>query len=220
MAGDREPTISHRRRMSANGVELALEIDALVAEPVIVALGARDAARHRWRDGWLLELVRGEERWPLEPGGSITIHDARPGPIVALLRVRRRCMFAGDLAANIALVDAGFHRYTLQSSAIDVTGAKRPAAIPWMTPTRSECAPWWQIDLGKPMCIVWMRIDLALRGHARHVPRVRAHPRAASSPSSQPRSFTPSTIRRGSPSTRRSSRATCASSCAPATVRL
>src|SRR5688572_9730893 len=91
-------------------IDLAVAIDGEVAS---LALGARDSARHRWRDGWLLELERGDDRWQLEPGDRVEIRDARRGPIVAHLRVRRRCVLADrDPAEDVPLIDAGFHRYT------------------------------------------------------------------------------------------------------------
>jgi len=141
----------------AESIEVALAFDADAAR---LALGARDPAGQRWRDGWLLEIARGDERWILEPGGSTEIGDARRGPIVAHLRVRRRALIAARAEDHVPLVDVAFHRYTRQST-IATERTFADGVVPWMTPTAEEPAPWWEIDLGQPRCITWMRIDLA-----------------------------------------------------------
>ena len=141
----------------AESIEIALAFDADAAK---LALGARDPAGQRWRDGWLLEIARGEERWLLEPGGSTEIGDARRGPIVAQLRVRRRSLIASRAEDNVPLGDVAFHRYTRQST-IAAERKLDEGVVPWMTATAEEAAPWWEIDLGQPRCITWMRIDLA-----------------------------------------------------------
>ncbi|HLL23365.1 MAG TPA: hypothetical protein VK427_14610, partial [Kofleriaceae bacterium] len=156
-----------RRSLAANApftIEVIAGADELVlalsfdADLVKLALGARDSTGQRWRDGWLLELERGAERWSLDGGGEIEIANARSAPVVCRLRVRRRWISAPILDEQVPLTDVAFHRYTRQSTSI---GTSSGDDVPWMTPTRAESAPWWEIDLGKPMCVVWMRVDLA-----------------------------------------------------------
>lgn len=143
---------------SNTAIEIALTIDADAAK---LALGARDPAGQRWRDAWLLEIARGDERWLIDGSGiPIEIADARRGPIVARLRVRQRVLVEGD--EQVPVSDVAFHRYTRQSTIAprdEAAAAHEP--VPWMTPTRTEAAPWWEIDLGKPMAIRFVRIDLA-----------------------------------------------------------
>lgn len=144
---------------TATAIEIAITIRA---ERARLVLAARDPAGQRWRDGWLLEIVRGDEHWTLEPGGEVEVGDARRGPITAQLRIRRRWLVGEREHDSIALADVACHRYTRQSSVIarDARAATSDP-VPWMTPTSPERAPWWEIDLGKPMAIMWMRIDLA-----------------------------------------------------------
>lgn len=144
---------------SSTAIEIAIAIRGRAAK---LALGARDPAGQRWRDGWLLEIVQGEERWLLEPGAEIEITDVRRAAIVAQLQIRRRWLVAERAEDNVALADVACHRYTRQSSVVardDKAAATEP--VPWMTPTRAESAPWWEIDLGRLMAIAWMRVDLA-----------------------------------------------------------
>jgi fatty acid CoA ligase FadD9 len=134
---------------SDTAVELALS--AGQAARVELALAPESVAGHRWRDGWVIALDGGAI---LEPGGAFV---AVALPARAQLRIRRRAIVR-DID-TVPLLDVAFHRYTRQSSAIELPVA--PIA-PWAAPTARELAPWWEIDLGRPQYIAWLRIDLAL----------------------------------------------------------
>jgi fatty acid CoA ligase FadD9 len=169
--------------LQASDAEIALEL-RLPAEHATIALAPERPAGHPWRDGWMLVLVRGAERWPLAAGGPpIELRDARAAPVRVELAVPRRAMLGvlggGGAAAEegepeaaaqepVPLVDAAFHRYTRQSTVATGEAAAAGAAAgrlgllaPWMAPTEAEPAPWWELDLGRAMCIARIRIDLA-----------------------------------------------------------
>jgi hypothetical protein len=130
-------------------IEIVLACDADAAK---LALGGRDPAGQRWRDAWLLQIVRGDDRWLLE------FVAASRSALRAVARSSRSCECVG---AMWRMSRSSMQHFT------DPRGNRRsPTRSPTETWCRGQCrraevAPWWEIDLGKPMCIVWMRIDLA-----------------------------------------------------------
>jgi fatty acid CoA ligase FadD9 len=135
---------------SSDAIRLVMRIDAANA---VVALEPIAIDGSGWRERWALELGRRGESWILERGRAIEIDEARREPISVELRVRRE-----ELAIDgerIPLADAAFHKHTRQSS---IDGERAPLAF--APKTASEPAPWWEIDLGKPLLVARMRIAL------------------------------------------------------------
>jgi fatty acid CoA ligase FadD9 len=133
------------------------------AKRATLTLAPTAPAGHRWRDAWMLELERGDDRWYLSAQSPrVEIVRARSGPVRAHLRLQHRAI-TRELE-TIVVADVACHKYTRQSSVdSDEPWPPPPMAelVRWMTPTRRERAPWWELDLGKPMYVAWLRIDVA-----------------------------------------------------------
>ncbi|HEU0031248.1 MAG TPA: thioester reductase domain-containing protein [Kofleriaceae bacterium] len=148
-----------------------VEIEASADEISLVLRIARPRARialaptwpsgHRWRDGWMLELVRGPARWFLSARSPVVELDDEIGPVRAYLRVQHRAITRAldGTIETVPVVELACHRYTRQSTVRASPGAHVPP--PWMTPTAAESRPWWELDLGRAMCVAWLRFDLA-----------------------------------------------------------
>jgi len=133
----------------------------LAADHATIVLAPSSPSGHRWRDGWMLEVSRGDERWMLSARTpAITIADARREPLHVHLRLQHRAIersLAG-VVERVPVIDFAYHRYTRQSTLREVDPA--PLA-PWAAPTELESKPWWELDLGHAMYVAWLRIDLA-----------------------------------------------------------
>jgi fatty acid CoA ligase FadD9 len=145
-------------------ITLELVIDA---DHAIVRLGP-DPLGHRWRDSWVLELVREApdgsvlDRWSLASHAVAEITSARSAKLRVHLRYQQRAI-ARELAGTLVTVpvaDVAFHRYTNQST-IDEGAVAPGGSAPWALATQREPAPWWEIDLGTPRHVVFARLDLA-----------------------------------------------------------
>jgi fatty acid CoA ligase FadD9 len=141
---------------SAEAIVLELRIDAARAR---IALAPSSPAGHRWRDGWMLEVIRGDERWMLSSQiPAFEVEDARRAALTVELRLQHRAVVRelDGVTETVPVTDVAFHRYTRQSTvrAVETTLA------PWASSTEYEVAPWWELDLGKAMHVVWLRIDL------------------------------------------------------------
>jgi fatty acid CoA ligase FadD9 len=140
-----------------DAIRLVLHLDADHAN---VALAPVRVDGNGWRGGWALECLRTRpesvERWILKPGGEpARIEDARGAPLTLELRVARRAIVRHG--ETVPLVDYAFHRYTRQSSIVEV--ANEPLAF--ARPTSTEAAPWWEIDFGKAVFLGWLRVEMA-----------------------------------------------------------
>jgi hypothetical protein len=140
-------------------IRLSLHVDA---DRATVALAPERVSGSGWRDGWVLECLRGPpeaggaaESWILKPGDEpALVEDARAAPLILELRVLRRAIVRHG--ETVPLADYAFHRYTRQSSSVELA---EPLA--WARPTRPEAAPWWEIDLGKVVLLAWLRVEIA-----------------------------------------------------------
>ncbi len=63
----RAPAPGFEAEIQASDAQIAIEV-RLAAERATLALAPEAPAGHRWRDGWLLVAVRGDERWELAAG--------------------------------------------------------------------------------------------------------------------------------------------------------
>jgi fatty acid CoA ligase FadD9 len=139
------------------GDEIVLVI-TLDTEQTTIAFLPQPVANHRWRPSWLLELVRGDERWILGPGRPAIEISGRE-PVCAHLRLEMRALereLAGRVE-SVPLSELACHRYTRQSTVIPVTNEP---LLPWAAPTEPEPAPWWELDLARAVYVAWLRIDL------------------------------------------------------------
>ena len=146
-----------RVEIEADSADITLVI-TLEAEHTTLVFQPPVLANHRWRQSWVLELVRGDERWITAPGRP-PIEIAGAGSLRAHLRLELRAIereLAGRIEV-IPLADLACHRYTRQSSAGAVADA--PMML-WAAPTEPEIAPWWELDLSHAGYLAWLRIDL------------------------------------------------------------
>jgi fatty acid CoA ligase FadD9 len=140
-------------------LELVLHLDA---DRAAIALRPDASTGHRFRDNWTLALTRDDDRWHLVADApAVSIDEARRAPLRA-----RLCVWQRELTPSldgerlsIELDDVAFHRHTLQSSR-GMPSEPANGIAPWMTPTRDETSPWWEIDLGASMFVAWVRFDL------------------------------------------------------------
>ncbi len=153
--------------VSDQNQELVVELDASRAT-LRLDVG-RLPAGHRWRDGWMLAVVRDDTML-----GTLTlaardlvIESARARVLVQPRLARRELAPELDGAVeHVPVADVACYRYTSQSSARSTTTPVSPPATPsseltaFAEPTLAETAPWWELDLGKAMYVGSLRIDI------------------------------------------------------------
>jgi fatty acid CoA ligase FadD9 len=128
------------------------------AAPVRVELAVR---RQTWR-GPLGVAARAA---PAERAGR----RGRAGREVAGGEVAGGEVAGGEVAGGevaVPLADQAFLRLTRQSSVAAGAegagaGAPGPELAPWMAATAAEAAPWWEIDLGRAVCLHEIEVELA-----------------------------------------------------------
>ena len=152
------------RPIDGDEAELVGDVPIERAERIWLRLAVRNR-HHRWRSGWFVEVhfegalattraVLSSEH-PVAYLVDESLRTIRVSPLEPEQFTRHEPL---PMCARVPLLDVAFDRRTRQSSA---GGPINPftSMTRWMTPTRAERQPWWELDTGAAHFIERVRVQ-------------------------------------------------------------